>query len=160
MKTIHLTQGYAALVSDKDYKRVSQYRWCVMKRKYTNYAFHNDHGKMCLMHRFILGITNTKTKVDHAPDFNGLNNQRCNLRIASNTENSQNQRLASNNTSGYKGVYKDKLWQRWVARISVNSKCISLGRFVTAEDAAQAYDKAAIKHFGRFACTNKRLGLL
>jgi hypothetical protein len=35
-----------------------------------------------------------------------------------------------------------------------------LGTFVSAVEAAEAYDKAALQHFGQFALTNKELGLL
>lgn len=160
MKTIQLTQGYVALVSDKDYKRVSQFNWSVMKRPHTNYAQCKvkNTNKTNLMHRFILGVVSSKVKVDHT-DFNGLNNQRRNIRLASSTDNAHNTRKARNNTSGYKGVYIDK-WNRWVARISTNHKCIALGSFASAVDAAQAHDKAAIKYHGKFASTNKSLGLL
>jgi hypothetical protein len=32
--------------------------------------------------------------------------------------------------------------------------------YKTAQEAAIAYDQAAIEHYGEFACTNKKLGLL
>jgi len=42
------------------------------------------------------------------------------------------------------------------ARIKVEGRLISLKCFKSAEDAARAYDKAAIHYFGEFASTNFR----
>ena len=33
MKEIQLSQGYVALVSDKDYRRVSQFKWSAMRAR-------------------------------------------------------------------------------------------------------------------------------
>jgi hypothetical protein len=46
----------------------------------------------------------------------------------------------------YKGITKDKTG--WTARII-------LGTFSTPEEAALAYNKAAIQFFGEFACLNE-----
>ena len=57
--------------------------------------------------------------------------------------------------SGYRGVWRSR--NRWWARITVNRKNIFLGSFKTAEDAARAYDKAALEYYGESAMTNARL---
>ena len=44
--------------------------------------------------------------------------------------------------------------------IQVNSSHINLGRFDNSKDAALVYDNAAIKHFGEYAITIRKLGLL
>jgi hypothetical protein len=43
---------------------------------------------------------------------------------------------------------------KWHAQIMVSYKRIHLGLFEVKEDAARAYDRAAIKHFGPFAKLN------
>ena len=81
-------------------------------------------------------------ELDH---INGVrsDNRFSNLRDVSHTENQRNCGLASNNTSGYRGVCFHKQMQRWMARVHVNDKKIYLGLFDTPEDAHAAYAIAA-----------------
>ena len=55
----------------------------------------------------------------------------------------------------YKGVTFDKRNQKWRAQIGVQYKNIALGRFKTIEEAALAYNKAALDYFGEFAVLNE-----
>lgn len=62
--------------------------------------------------------------------------------------------LATNNTSGFKGVTWNKRASKWQSSIEKNEKYIYLGLYVSLEDAAKAYDKAAKELFGDFAQLN------
>lgn len=56
----------------------------------------------------------------------------------------------------YKGVYGDgKRPKKWKSSICINGISYYLGRFNTAEEAALAYNKAAIEFHGEYACLNK-----
>lgn len=144
------------LIDSEDYELISKYKWHVHKWRYVFYVQAwtniNGKGKTLLMHKLILGAKR-KEIVDHI-DGNGLNNQKTNLRICTNTQNCWNQRIAKNNTTGFKGVTFVKATKRYRARIRVNSKLILVGDFKTAQEAGEAYNWAALNHYGDFARLN------
>lgn len=74
-----------------------------------------------------------------------------NLRLASHAENQHNTKPRSN--SGLKGVTKLPHGS-YQAQIKVNGKQTYLGSFPTADEAAHAYNKMAVKNFGEFAVLN------
>lgn len=111
------------------------------------------------MHRLILSrMTGAQLPAGIEPDHidgDRLNNRRSNLRPATRSLNQANRKRPRNNTSGYKGVSFNQ--GKWQATISKDGRYHCLGRFDSAEDAARAYDKAAIEMFGSFARTNGEL---
>lgn len=161
MKEIQLTQGKVALVDDKDFEALNQFKWTACKGKNIWYAqrklsIKNKRGNRIKvkMHREILGLGTTEEDdimVDHK-DHNGLNNQRDNLRPATPQQNMANARNRVGCISNFKGV--TFRGTTWVARIGVGRKRLYLGSFKTEVDAALAYNEAAKKHFGDFAHLN------
>lgn len=155
---IPLTQGYNAIVDVEDSDLISRH-WYAYVDKTTCYAISHCGGrkaKRLRMHRIVMGRVLGRALleselVDHK-DNNGLNNCRSNLRLATNAQNGCNRGLQRNNTSGYKGVQKCK--DKWKASIKVNKQVIYLGRFSDKHDAARAYNDAALKYHGEFACLN------
>ena len=111
-----------------------------------------------LLHRVVLGAAE-KVRVDHI-NGDGLDNRRANLRPATATQNAYNQRVSKNNTSGFKGVVRDKRYGLWQAKIRAGGRYISLGYFRDPEDAARAYDAKAREVCGEYALTNEQLGLV
>jgi len=162
---IFLTHGKFALIDEEDLEKISKHKWHAKKKvesgKAIWYAARNEYSretqkcKTVLMHNEILG----GLFVDHI-NHNGLDNRRCNLRFATHQQNNQNRGKNKNHrfTSKYKGVTfyrKSKTARKLGARIKVNGKVIWLGTFETEIEAAQAYDLAAIEHFGAFAKINE-----
>jgi len=88
--------------------------------------------------------------VDHI-DGNGMNNAWSNLRKASSSQNVANGKLAKNNRSGFKGVYRHKQTGNYVALIHAGGQKYHLGCFPTPEEAHAAYMTAAKIYFGEFA---------
>ena len=153
---IPLTKGFIAVVDDADAELVAGYRWYVIestgRRQLRRYA-HAKQGKATIyMHRLILAAP-PRVHVDHW-DHDGLNNRRENIRLATPSQNAAAGRMRSSNTSGFRGVSLAAKSVRWRAEIMVAGRRSFLGRFDTPEDAARAYDAAALEAFGEFANLN------
>ena len=145
MKMIPVGKFYHAIVSDKDYKELSKFKWTAWIKKHTIYARRITNGKTINMHTAISGVA----LVDHK-DHNGLNNQRNNLRPCNNSNNLRNRR--GYGASKYKGVCRKR--KKWAAYINTNGKQKYLGTFTTQIAAAIAYNKAAIASKNRFFLLN------
>lgn len=151
--TIPLTQGFSATINSEDYELVSQFKWYASRIKRCVYAKSTSAPKI-LLHRLILNVTDKNIKIDHV-DHNGLNNTRNNLRIASNNQNMYNARKWRIPTSSkYRGVYWCKSRKVWRVEITTNKIKKYLGKYNNEEDAALAYNIAAIDLHGEFANLN------
>jgi hypothetical protein len=94
--------------------------------------------------------------VDHI-NRDKLDNRRINLRLATRSQNEANKaKRVSKSSSRYKGVTftKSTLKKPWRATITNNKKHTGLGYFATEEEAAQAYNDAALEMFSDFAYLN------
>lgn len=162
IRHIALTQNQIAIVDAADYDWLMQWNWCAQKREDGRYYVLRYERlpvkRWIYMHRVLLNCKDNEL-ADHK-NGNGLDNRRENLRTTDYTGNSRNERMNKRNTSGFKGVgwmkeLKRRNGGRWYACIVVNAKRIFLGYHPTKEDAARAYNEAAIKHHGEFANLNK-----
>lgn len=153
MKTIPLTQGLFALVDDEDFEYLNQWKWYAARQWNTYYAFRQDYSsgkpKTIRMHREVMG--EDPRNIDHR-DGDGLNNQKCNLRYCTHSQNHQNRKHHRNTSSIYKGV--SLTYNKWRAQIMNQGKVAYIGLFYTEEEAALAYDTKAKELFGEFARPN------
>lgn len=140
-----------AIVDDSDYDLLSKMKWNVTRKHGTqNYYYHTRvNGKWLKMHRFILG--NPLHEVDHINHITN-DNRRVNLRVVQKHLNDAN-RITRYGSSIYKGVQKSR--NRWRSIIRINGVRYSIGTYLTQDEAAVAYNKAAKEAWGEFAYVNK-----
>ena len=62
------------------------------------------------------------------------------------TQTRNTRKLFAHNTSGFRGVAFLKKLQKWVARISINNKSTHIGVYLSAQEAANAYDEYVSKN--------------
>lgn len=153
MRYIDLTAGKLAMVDDEDFEAINILNWNANFQHTTWYARAWKDGKRLLMHRYIMGVTDPKILVDHE-NHDGLDNRRQNLRAASKADNCRNKSHRKGTSSKYHGVCWHKATSKWIVKICVDYTEIHLGIFDKEEDAALAYNVAALKYFGKFANIN------
>ena len=148
-----LTKGFVVLVSPEDHHFLFDGNWTTQiapKRRYAKRGLSNN--KTIFLHREILGDV---IQVDHE-NMNGLDDRRHNIRPADASGNAANcpKPRTANPTSQFKGVRhvrrRGRLSKPWLVMCAGQY----IGYFSSEQDAALAYDKAAVKTYGPFARTN------
>jgi hypothetical protein len=166
VKSLETNKGICFIVDDEDYDLIHDLYWCGIKTKHahgsdrfyikTLYKETNHARKHLSLARLLIGVFDKNIKVDH---INGdtLDNRKSNLRKSTNFQNAQNRRKTSRHcNSKYKGVVKRE-GGKWQASIKFNRQYKFLGTFLKEEDAARAYNSAALKYHGEFSCINEIL---
>lgn len=134
-----------SLVDENMFDTVSRLSWQLHSQRYAGVK--HKRKSWVFLHHLVIGQPPAGLMVDHI-SRDPLDNRRANLRFATHAQNMQNRRQFG---AGYRGVVKEHSWR---AAISVNGKIRQLGSFKTAEEAARAYDKAALELRGAFAQLN------
>ena len=84
MPTLHLSSGEPVLIDDDDLELVGRHRWFPLRSKGDVYARRQVRAGgrrfTVLMHRFLLGVTDSDVRVDHR-NHNTLDNRRENLEL-------------------------------------------------------------------------------
>ena len=127
--------------------------WIDKRNPNSKYYVITINGKLYMLHRlayfYITGVDPAEKDIDHK-NGNSLDNRFNNLRLATDSQNTRNQKKRKTNTSGFKGVCWYKQTKKWIARIQVNNKLIHLGYYTNKFYAALVYARAAKKYFGEF----------
>ena len=149
------------LIDTKDMNRVKALHWIPRRdssgKFYAITSFrYKDSGKNCRaciqMHSF---ITSFEGKIIDHVDGDTQNNKASNLRVATAKQNCMNRGVNKNSKHNGKGFCFSKSENRFKAYIYLDGKAKSLGSWKTRDEAALAYNKAAIEHFGEFARLNE-----
>lgn len=158
MKEIKLVNiEKVALVDDEDFDFLNRLKWfSIERRKLKHYPSVKLEGMWIAMHSLLIDKTQGMDDdvIDHI-DRNTYNNQKSNLRLLEHHWNLMNSGPHRDNVTGYKGVSKEPKTGMYYARIIVHGHKYHLGTFYSAELAAKAYNRAAIKYFGNVAYLNK-----
>lgn len=100
---------------------------------------------------WVYGADPGELEIDHI-DGDRANDRITNLRLANRTQQSWNCGATKRNTSGVKGVSFYKRLGLWRADIRVDGRQKCLGYFKSKEEAAAAYQVAAVQLHGPYYC--------
>jgi hypothetical protein len=157
--TIPVGDTHVSLIDATDRDLVSGYRWRpLIGHNGKVYAYTTRRGVTIYLHRLVAS-TPKGLETDHV-NGDGLDNRRSNLRTATCPLNSANSWKPARpdgaaHTSRFKGVSWDKARNKWQSKINTHGTGTrNLGRYLSEEDAAQAYDAAAFAAWGDYARLN------
>lgn len=152
---VPLTKGKIAIIDVEDVPMVANRSWQYFFAKGKEYAqtSQNIKGKCkkSFLHRLIMGVSDGRVRVDHRSG-DGLDNRRSNLRVCTHQQNQCN--LKTRKGRAFKGVGLDGYGGKYKAYITCCGEKYSLGSYPSKEEAAVAYDLAAIALHGEFASLN------
>lgn len=153
---IPLSKGMVAYVCKCHHDLVKPYKW-----HYAGYGYaartlwdkkNKKSGGMQYLHRVVANTPKNKA-TDHI-DGNKLHCAHWNLRIVDQNSNVFNSGLSRRSTTGFKGVSYMSSKNRFRAYISNNRRQQHIGLYKTANEAAIAYNVAAIEQWGPYARLN------
>ena len=151
-----LDYGIKPVIFDREYLPIiKNYTWRIVQGGHGVFyasSFESNTYDSVRMHRLIMGFP--RNHVDHK-NRNGLDNRKRNLRVATQSQNMMNSiEKRINNTTGFKGVFRQSNKKTYYAQIGIGGGVIYGGTFQTTIEAAKRYNELAIKYHGKFARLN------
>lgn len=154
MKKLKLKSGIIVQVDDQDatwlwkfstaWRPIGGYISCAKGTSGVNRKYYYIH-KM-IAEKMGLDIS----RIINHKDRNLLNNQRCNLREATNSQSKINRRLFKNNKLGYKGIYPKG--NKFRVQLYKDKQTYYIGTYKSLTEAIKARDKAVKRIHGDFGC--------
>ena len=140
------------IIDTEDLNKVSSYpgTWSLSGKVEAKYASISMGPRgaqtVIIMHRLIMDLYKKQpigVEVDHI-NGNKLDNRKCNLRLATRAQNSQNFKSAhkNNRTSGVRGVSWNKLAKKFKAQLKLNGVIMHFGYHDTIEEADEVIKRA------------------
>lgn len=120
-----------------------------------DHPFADKRGRV-FEHRYIMELSlgrylEKNERIDH---INGIrdDNRSENLRLATHSQNQMNRGKPSNNTTGYKNIYLDKIQNKYYIQVGFDGKtyCVK-GSFIKLDEAIEVRNKVLKKLHGEFA---------
>lgn len=150
---IYTNKGEEILVDTESFYNIPKIReicWCVGKNGYI-VGRDCENSRNVFLHDIIMQPSfENGEMVDHI-DGRRFDNRISELRMASSTQNNQNKRIRSDNTSGVTGVYWSNDRNKWYVQITIGGKTKNLGYYNDLKDAVRVRLIAEKEHFGEFA---------
>ena len=151
---IPLTKGKTAIIDARDIEKVAPYKWRFHAGYARSFIYNPQSRRIITIHMSHVILPCPEGMfIDHI-NRNKLDNRRCNLRIATRSQNNANRKSFTNSKSQYKGVLKSKKTGWWEAAIRKDGTQIHLGSYETEIAAASAYNDYARKMWGKYAVLN------
>lgn len=124
----------------------------------TGYRQGQVAGFKVSVHRLAFAMSAGRYPSETVDHINGdrADNRAANLREATRGEQSRNTASRRGSSSKHLGVSWDSRDRKWKAAIQSNGKKRTIGYFVSEEEAAAAYAKAAIETHGEFTRASKQ----
>jgi hypothetical protein len=137
----------------EDYDKIKDYCWHIKNDGYVASNAKTSDSKKRKTILFHNLIKKTTLFVDHM-NHKKHDNRKSNLRIVTNSQNCMNHKLKSNNTSGVTGVSWDKKSNKWLSRIGINNREISLGFYDDFDTAVKVRKQAENMYHKEFSYDN------
>jgi hypothetical protein len=143
------------LIDKDNFERVNTYKWHIVSQKLKDSTYYKicgiiDNNIKILLSHFIMGKPKNSMVIDHINN-NPLDNRKLNLREVTKSQNAQNKKKTTKETSSkYIGVCYSKTRNNWYS-VCAN---INLGSYKDEIDAAKIYDKYVLVKYGENASTN------
>ncbi len=156
--TVHIS-GKPVKIDKEDLARVEEHSWRAIKSVTGRYKVitsirTKEGSRNVTLGKFLMKPPKGK-QVYPRRFVEGLDYRKENLVVCTMSER---QRLLPKRrvetSSQYRGVSYQKASKKWRAGIEVDGRAINLGEFASETSAAMAYNKAALKYFGKIAYQN------